>query len=65
MGEDTLIKSNIFSLPGRKALVRSDVEYEIILIDATESPCQRPKKTAGLLLWKEEKTQHQKPSCRR
>ena len=42
--EDTLIKSGKFSLPGKKALLKSDVEYEVILIDATESPIQRPKK---------------------
>lgn len=43
--EDTLIKSGMFSLPGRKALVKSDVEYEVVLIDASESPIQRPKKS--------------------
>lgn len=43
--EDTLIKSKIFSLPGRKALLKSDVEYEVILIDASETPIQRPKKS--------------------
>lgn len=45
--EDTLIKSKVFSLPGRKALLKSDVEYEVILIDATESPVERPKKNNG------------------
>ena len=42
--EDTLIKSKVFSLPGRKALLKSDNEFEVILIDATESPIERPKK---------------------
>jgi hypothetical protein len=42
--EDSLIKSKVFSLPGRKALLKSDNEYEVILIDATESPIERPKK---------------------
>lgn len=42
--EDVLIKSREFSLPGRKALSKSDVEYEVILIDASESPIERPKK---------------------
>ena len=42
--EDTLIKSGEFSLPGKKELLKSDVEYEVILIDATESPIERPKK---------------------
>jgi len=44
--EDTLIKSKEFSLPGRKALAKSDNEFEIILIDATESPIERPKKNS-------------------
>lgn len=43
--EDTLIKSGEFNLPGRKALLKSDVEYELILVDATESPVHRPKKS--------------------
>lgn len=42
--EEVLIKSGEFSLPGRKALLKSDIEYEVILIDATESPIERPKK---------------------
>ena len=42
--EDTLIKSSQFSLPGRKALAKSDHEFEVILIDASESPIERPKK---------------------
>lgn len=42
--EDTLIKHPDFALPGRKALLKSDAEYELILIDSTESPIERPKK---------------------
>lgn len=42
--EDTLIKSSRFSLPGKKALLKSDVEFEVVLIDAAESPIERPKK---------------------
>lgn len=42
--ENVLIKSGLFTLPGKKALLKSDAEYEIILIDATESPIERPKK---------------------
>jgi hypothetical protein len=33
--ENTLIKDGTFSLPGRKALLKSDMEYEVVLIDAT------------------------------
>jgi hypothetical protein len=42
--ENALIKSGKFSLPGRKALLKSDIDYELILIDASESPIERPKK---------------------
>ena len=45
--EDTLIKDGSFSLPGKKALLKSDVDYEVILIDATETPIERPKKNSG------------------
>jgi hypothetical protein len=45
--EDTLIQSRQFSLPGRKALIKSDHEFEVILIDASESPVERPKKKSG------------------
>ena len=41
--EDTLVKSGKFSLPGKKALCE-DVEIEIVLVDVTESPIERPQK---------------------
>ena len=42
--EDTLIKDGTFSLLCRKALLKSDEEYEVILVDATETPIERPPK---------------------
>ena len=42
--EDTLIRHPDFALPGRKALLTSDMEYEVVLIDATETQIERPKK---------------------
>jgi len=42
--ENTLIKDGTFSLPGRKALLKSDMEYEVVLIDVTETPIERPKR---------------------
>jgi hypothetical protein len=44
--ENTLIKSNEFKLPGKKALLKSDYEFEVVLIDASESPIERPKKNS-------------------
>jgi hypothetical protein len=43
--ENVLVKDGSFRLPGKKALIEEDSEYEIIQIDATESPVERPKKT--------------------
>jgi len=47
--EDTLIKHPSFALPGRKELVRSDMNYEVGLIDATETPIERPKKDKSVI----------------
>jgi hypothetical protein len=45
--EDTLIRDGAFSLPGKKELLRDDAGIEVILVDATESPVQRPKKNSA------------------
>ena len=42
--ENTLIKDGTFSLPGKKELLKSDTDYEVVLIDATETPVERPQK---------------------
>ena len=42
--EDALMKSGEFRLPGRKALQPSNTTFEVVLIDATEQPIERPKK---------------------
>jgi hypothetical protein len=43
--EDALIKSGQFRLPGKKALQPSDTIIEIVVVDATEQPIERPKKS--------------------
>jgi hypothetical protein len=45
--ENILVRSKEFRLPGRKALTKSDYKYEVVLIDATETPIERPKKNNG------------------
>ena len=42
--ENTLIKYPDFSLLGKRALLKNPVDYEVILIDVTETPIERPKK---------------------
>lgn len=46
--ENTLVKSKEFALPGRKALLKSDHEFEVVLVDVTESPIERPKKNSEI-----------------
>ena len=41
--EDALIKSVLFSLPGKKKLTQPDTEIEVVVVDTTETPIQRPK----------------------
>ena len=45
--EDTLIKHPDLALPGKKALLNGG-EDEVILIDATETPINRPKKKSRI-----------------
>ena len=48
--EDILIKHPDFALPGKKALLKGDMEYEVILIDSTETPIERPKKSKNITI---------------
>ena len=43
--EEVLIQAGSFSLPGKKALYDSDNLIEMVLVDATETPIERPKKS--------------------
>ena len=43
--EDSLLASGQFSLPGRKALPE-DLSLEVVVVDVSETPCERPKKAA-------------------
>lgn len=54
--EDTLIKHPKFQLLREKKLLKDNFKDKTIMIDATESSIQRPKKTKKILLSKKEKT---------
>lgn len=43
--EDVLIKSGAFSLPKHRAVAETD--WTVVLVDATETPIERPKKNSG------------------
>lgn len=42
--EDVLVASKRFRLPGKKALQASDTVFEVVLVDVSEQPIERPKK---------------------
>jgi len=42
--ENALVHSGKFRLPGKKALQSSDTIFEIVLVDVSEQPIERPKK---------------------
>lgn len=43
--EDTLMASGKFSLPGKKQVAQSDTIWQFVVVDTTETPIQRPKKS--------------------
>ena len=44
--ESILIASKLFHLPGKKKLTENGVEFEVVIVDVTESPVERPKKNS-------------------
>lgn len=54
--EDTLVKHPDFTLPGRKELLKSEMGYEVLVIDATETPVERPKKSKNYFIQKKRKS---------
>ena len=43
--EDALVRSGEFRLPGKKVLQPSDAIIEVVLVDVSEQPIERPKKS--------------------
>ena len=42
--ENALVRSGKFRLPGKKSLQASDTVFEVVLVDVSEQPIERPKK---------------------
>jgi hypothetical protein len=42
--ENTLIRSGKYRLPSKRDLNSAEVHFELVLVDASETPCERPKK---------------------
>lgn len=47
--ESILIQDSRFHLPGKKALLQKENNFEVVLVDVTESPVERPKKSKGVI----------------
>ncbi|MDR2511144.1 MAG: transposase family protein [Bacteroidales bacterium] len=45
--ESILIQDSRFHLPGKKALLKEENQFEVVLVDVSESPIERPKKNSG------------------
>jgi predicted DNA-binding protein YlxM (UPF0122 family) len=43
--EDTLIREGTFRLPGKKSLIAGEQKPKTVLVDVTEHPIERPKKS--------------------
>lgn len=53
--ESTLLESKLFHLPGKKALYKSDNNFEIIVVDVSEHPVERPKKNSEIIIQEKRK----------
>lgn len=62
--ENTLAKSKAFRLPGRTTVAASERAFDIVLIDATETPIERPNKTKALRFGQEEAAHAENPARR-
>ena len=48
--EEVLVRHPQFALPGKKALLQSSEETEVVMIDATEIMVERPKKSKNAVI---------------
>ena len=63
--ENILIQSEQFHLPGKKKLKSSETLIEVVLLDVTEQPIERPKKdNAGIIAVKRSATPKKPKSLR-
>ena len=53
--EQWLIKSTLFHIPGRRKLTQSDMEWEVVVVDVSEHPIERPKKNKGSIIQEKRK----------
>lgn len=56
--EGILSKRKEFTLPGKEKLSGTHQQYEVIVVDATESPIERPKKNSSGIIQVKRKSTH-------
>ncbi len=59
--ESILLQNDKFHLPGKKALHKSENNFEVIVVDVSKHPIERPKKKAKKLFGQKETAHHKKP----
>jgi hypothetical protein len=63
--ETIIVQDARYHLPGKKKLLQSENTFEVVLIDVSVSPVERPKKTTQVLFRQEKATQPKNTSnCR-
>jgi hypothetical protein len=60
--ENALVRSGKFRLPGKKALQPSDTLFEVVLVDVSEQPIERPKKAKNGITAAKRSVTRKKPS---
>lgn len=58
--ESILLQDKRFHLPGKKALLKAENNFEIVLVDVTESPVERPKKNKAEIIQEKRSGTHTK-----
>jgi hypothetical protein len=53
--EQWLIKSKLFHVPGKRKLTQSDVEWDVVIVDVSEHPIERPKKNSDAIIQEKRK----------
>ncbi len=51
-----LIKSKLFHVPGKRKLIQSDVEWDVVIVDVSEHPIERPKKNRDAIIQEKRKS---------
>lgn len=62
--ESLLLQSGEFRLPGKQRVYQNAYEWNVVLVDVSETPIERPKKTATVLQWQEKAPYLESTTCR-